>query len=723
MFNDSFARASEARLCHAFAMKPMAVAMLLATILPAAAQSPSSGEAELGAIVVSGSREGSSRRKTPAAIDVIPEKAIEAKRPTFIGEVLNQAAGVYMPDYRNEQHAMSIRHPLTTSAVYLYMEDGLPLRPPGLFNHNALYELNLEGIDRIEVLRGPASSLYGSNAVGGAVNFFTRSALKPARHVLGAQLSDQGYRRLDFGTSTGPLGAEGQQQGLSLSGYVSRKRGGDADFNDADKHSLTLRHDWEWSASARLKTTLTSNHLDTDMPGGLTPEQYRRDPGMSINTFTYRKVHATRLSSTLEGEWNPGGLTAITLFARDNVTDQLPSFRIRGSGNDITGLITNQSFQSVGLDARHRQDVASPWGKLRWINGLQIDHSPMQADETRLAITRNAQGVNVSYVPTGVLRDYEVDVDNQALYSQLEWAPVASVQLVAGLRHDRIGYDYTNRLTPSSTTGAPSEQRRYSQTSPKLGATWQASAWLTVFGNLSRGFTPPEVSSQYGSSLSSPNLKSATFDNVDLGVRWDDLAQARRLELALYQLDGRDEILSYTVAQGQSEPRNAGRTRHSGLEFAASQRWGAWSAALAGSWSRHTYRDYRVSNTLDYSGKDIKAAPRWLANLDLGWQATLQWRLSGVVQHLDGYWVNDANTVRYAGHTLLNLQARWQEGPWEAWLKVNNALNQRHAESASSSYSGSGTYTPSTQDSYSPGALRTFLVGLRYTWGKQGGGL
>jgi outer membrane receptor protein involved in Fe transport len=682
------------------------------------------GDAALDAVVVSASREGGSRRKTPAAIDVITERAIEAKRPTFIGEVLNQAAGVYMPDLRNEQHMMSIRHPLTTGAAYLYMEDGLPLRPPGLFNHNALYELNLEGIDRIEVLRGPASSLYGSNAVGGAVNFFTRSALKPARHVLGGQLSDQGFARLDFGTSTGPMGSDERQQGLSLSGYVSRQRGGDADYNDADKHSVKLRHDWAWSATTRLKTTLTSNLLDTDMPGGLTPQQYQRDPGFSANTFTYRKVRATRLSSTLEGEWNPGGLTALTLFARDNVTDQLPSFRITTDRfNVTTGFITNQSFQSAGLDARHRQDITTPWGKLRWINGAQFDHSPMQADETRLSITRNAQDVNVSFVPTGVVRDYEVVVDNRALYTQLEWVPTPSVQVVGGLRHDDIRYDYTNRLTPSATTGAPSEERRYRQLSPKLGATWQALPGLTFFGNLSRGFTPPEVSSQYGSRLSSPDLTSSTFDNVDLGVRWAEPKHARRLELALYQLDGRDEVLNYTNPQGESAPRNAGRTQHTGLEFAASQRWGAWSMGLAGSWSRHTYRDFRVSNSLDYSGRDMKAAPRWLANLELGWQATPQWRLSGVVQHLDAYWMNDANTVRYPGHTLLNLQARWQQGPWEAWLKVNNALNQRHAEQANSRYIGTGSYSPATQDTYSPGALRTVFVGLRYTWATRAGGL
>ena len=102
---------------------------------------------------------------------------------------------------------------------------------------------------------------------------------------------------------------------------------------------------------------------------------------------------------------------------------------------------------------------------------------------------------------------------------------------------------------------------------------------------------------------------------------------------------------------------------------------------------------------------------------------TPRWRFSGVIQHLDGYWMNDANTVRYGGHTLLNLQARWQEGPWEAWVKVHNALDTRHAESASSSYSGVGTYTPATQDAYSPGAPRTVFIGLRRSWGQAGGGV
>jgi iron complex outermembrane receptor protein len=102
-----------------------------------------------------------------------------------------------MVDLGNEQHTMAIRQPITYNALYLYMEDGLPIRPTGIFNHNSLYEINMSGVRDIEVIKGPASSLYGSNAIGGAVNFITQGP--PAGYA--ANVSVQGdnyhYRRVD----------------------------------------------------------------------------------------------------------------------------------------------------------------------------------------------------------------------------------------------------------------------------------------------------------------------------------------------------------------------------------------------------------------------------------------------------------------------------------------------------------------------------------------------
>ena len=71
---------------------------------------------------------------------------------------------------------MAIRQPITTKPMYLYLEDGVPTRSTGFFNHNALYEVNLPQSGGLEVLKGPGTAMYGSDAIGGVVNVLTRAA-------------------------------------------------------------------------------------------------------------------------------------------------------------------------------------------------------------------------------------------------------------------------------------------------------------------------------------------------------------------------------------------------------------------------------------------------------------------------------------------------------------------------------------------------------------------
>ena len=83
----------------------------------------------------------------------------------------------------------------------------------------------------------------------------------------------------------------------------------------------------------------------------------------------------------------------------------------------------------------------------------------------------------------------------------------------------------------------------------------------------------------------------------------------------------------------------------------------------------------------------------------------------GIVK-LGSYWMNNLNTVRYEGHTLVNLTATHQlPGGWEVWGQVRNLTDKRYADSASSSFR-SGAYSPNTQNTYAPGAPRSVMVGL-----------
>ncbi|MBB5019992.1 outer membrane receptor protein involved in Fe transport [Chitinivorax tropicus] len=656
-------------------------------------------------IVVTGSRTATRLKDTPASIGKISEAALARTKSTFIGEALNQVSGVYMPSLGNEQHSMSIRMPLSMSAYYVYLEDSIPIRPVGIFNHNALYELNLPGAASIEVIKGPASSLYGSNAVGGAVNFLTRPPTTAPEADIAVQASNNGFRRADVELSAG-------QDDLSwrAAAYHARSDGGDADFNSFEKTSATLRADWRLSPRTLLVSTLTHNRLRTDTPGGQKPSDYETRPQFSQHTFTWRDVRASRLTSTLRGNWNAGGETAISFFARDNDTNQLPNFMIFNTGNTTaSGRQNDNHFRSLGMDVRHRQK----WHDWVWIVGATLDRSPNDYNEQNLSVVRDPlSGRYTRYQVIGQRRDYQVILHNQAAYSQLEWQLMPTVRLVGGLRHDAIRYDYRNHLPPSATTGAPSETRRFHRTSPKLGAIWNITPALDTYINASQGFIPPEVSSLYG-SLDVPNLKPAQYDNFEIGTRYQH--GDWRWDLAAYQLSGQDEQVSYTLMPGKSEPRNAGRTRHRGLEFGVG--WKAHSSLhlrASGSLATHRYLSYAASPALDYSGKDMPQAPKWIANIEASWRPTEGTHIGLEAQRVSKWWMDNANTARYPGHTLWHLRASQDIGPWQLWTKWMNLGNKRYAENATSSYSGVGPRNPEAQDIYVSGEERTVFVGVRY---------
>ena len=113
----------------------------------------------LDSLVVTATREAKPQQEVAESIAVTTSEDIEFVAPTHPADVLNRTAGVHINNLGGEGHMTSIRQPITTGGVYLFLEDGIPTRPTGLFNHNALYEINLPQADRIEVIKGPGSAL------------------------------------------------------------------------------------------------------------------------------------------------------------------------------------------------------------------------------------------------------------------------------------------------------------------------------------------------------------------------------------------------------------------------------------------------------------------------------------------------------------------------------------------------------------------------------------
>ncbi|TXK48747.1 TonB-dependent receptor [Pontibacter qinzhouensis] len=656
-------------------------------------------------VVVSASREAQVRTDAPVAISAISKEVLLETKPTSLEQVLNKVSGVYMVNLGNEQHTMAIRQPIGYKSLFLYLEDGIPIRTGGNFNHNALIEINMASLKTIEVIRGPASSLYGSEAIGGAINFITQAPSQVFTARLQAEASDRGYRRTDFSVSN-TIG----KLGIYVAGYYATQRNGIIEHSDFDKLALTLRTDYALSDRTKLVSTASLIDYETEQTGGLDSKRFYAKEYSSLHTFTYRKVNAFRLRSTLEHDWDQTNSTRVTAFYRNNSIGQNPFYAIRNNAANpliAKGEINEDAFQSFGLLAQHRKSFSFLNAQL--IGGLSADYSPAAYVAEEIAIDRDDAGKYIQYAKSDVLlTNYEAQLLNTAAYAQFELNPVNRLKALAAIRYDRLDFDFNNHLEPGAFSGAPDERNGFNSLTPKLGLTYDLGKGMGLYGNYSAGFTPPQISELYR-GVQVPTLKPASYYNHEAGG-WISFAQATGyLDLSVYQLDGQNEIVSVRLDDGSYENQNAGKTRHRGVEYTLRyQPAEAIAFRFSGTNARHTYLDF-VERGIDFSGKEMATAPRFISNTELtykpafvsGLRMSLEW------QHLGKYFLDPANTERYSGYDLLNARLGYSISGFEVWINMLNLTNQLYATTADKYAYG---------HSYRQGSPRTTHIGIAYNF-------
>ena len=455
---------------------------------------------DLQPVVVTGSRTARARAETPLAIAAISAADLQATKPNLLSDALNRTAGVYMADLGNEQHAMSIRQPISYKPFYVYLEDGVPIRPAGLFNHNALIEVNMAAADQIEIVRGPGSALYGAGAIGGAVNVSTPTPSAAPLGEAALRTNGNGYGRADLEMS-GTVG----DVGLYAGGYLAGQRGGFREHSDYEKASLTVRADralGDW----RLTGTASFNALTTDTDGSLDSTNFFGSGVTSLQTFTDREVRAGRASLRLDRVWNGRQRTTATLFGRANRVGQTPHYRLRLNRGDpslASGEVNDNTFRSLGALAQHE----AVWERARVLVGGLVDLTPSGYVARYLDVRRDpATGVFTGSTETdSLLTDYDIRLTNLAAFAQGEVEPARHLKLVAGVRVDRVGYALENHLPPGSFSGAVDRSDTFARVTPRVGAVYALAPQTAP----TRGaaFSRPRPASSTAASRSRPSAR------------------------------------------------------------------------------------------------------------------------------------------------------------------------------------------------------------------------
>jgi iron complex outermembrane receptor protein len=607
--------------------------------------------------------------------------------------------------------------------LYLFLEDGLPIRATGFFNHNALYELDLPMAGGIEVTRGPGSALYGSDAIGGIVNMLTRAPSAEAGFGASLDLGSYGWRRIMIEGDTG----EGAWGKLRAGANITHSDGW-RDRTSYDRQSIDARWDVTTASGIRIKTLLALGRIDQDTGANspLVYDDYRRDPKRNNFPIAYREVEAARVSAQIEKEFG-NGLLSVTPYVRDNRMELLASFSL---SYDPTVYVTEN--QSYGALLKWRHDFPN-FMRARIIGGFDVDVSPGAREEHRLDLTTSGSGATRVYSDYRVgtlIYDYDVTFRSYSPYLHAEFSPLERLRVTAGLRYDALSYDFDNHIADSAIQGAatafygqaPDVDVDYDRVSPKLGVTYELSDTMNVYASYNTGFRIPSESQLFRPSVA-PNANEAAsrallalqlkpIEATQVEIGWRATFDRWSLDLTAFELIKRDDLVSRRdLATNISTNVNAGKTSHRGIEAGLGiEILPSLRLDAALSYTRHKYEDWATA-TADYSGNDIENAPRVMGNTRLSWTPTSDVSAQFEWIHIDEYWLeasNSSNFPRYDGHDLFNVRASWQITPSiSVFGRIYNIGDTRYADSAQIS---------SNTPVYSPGLPRTYFAGVDVRW-------
>ncbi|MGB9992954.1 TonB-dependent receptor family protein [Massilia sp. SM-13] len=687
---------------------------LAALCAAAAGAAQAQTEDMAGVVVVTANRNEHASINVPAAIDVIGADRIrDGQMRVNASEALVAVPGLvvqnrqnYAQDLQISSRGFGARSAFGVRGVRL-IADGIPATMPDGQGQAATF--NLDRAQRIEVLRGPFSALYGNHA-GGVVQLFTEDGKAPSSVETAVMGGSDGTRKVD-------ISAQGRQDGF---GYVL-----DASRFDTDgyrEHSAARRDQTyaklSFEPSTQSKLTVVASGLrqkDTQDPLGVQWATWLRDPRAgeidASDTASPKRTFAERYNTRKSIDHQQIGATYDQHFGEN----RLRVMAYGGNREVIQYQSFSRAFQAppthsggvVDFD-RDFHGAAISWldvrrfasGVLRTTVGVDFDHS---SDDR----SGYENFVGATFGVRGALRRDEKDVvSNTDPYVQTEWQSGAW-QLSAGLRHSRVKVEVNDHFLGN---GNDSGNLTFVRSTPVVGVLYKAAPSLNLYASAARGFETPTLNELFYSGTGAGfnfGLRPARSKHLELGAKMQ-LDERTRMDVAVFEVRTRDELVVDVSSGGRTSYRNASKTLRQGVEVSAdSDLGGGFSARLALTALRAVY-DQAFGAVQE--GSRLPGVPRGTAFGELAWKEQ-NGRFGAALEAVANtrVYVEDSNSEKAApGYGVLNLRANASQRSrgwfFREFIRLNNLLDK--------TYVGSVIVGDSSKRYYEAAPGRTWQAGI-----------
>lgn len=631
------------------------------------------------------------------SISILDAESIERVSADHPAEVLNTLPGVNIHINSGQEHLLAIRSPVLTGGAgqgsFLILENGVPTRSPAFGNVNSLLEPHHETAEAIEIVRGPGSAKYGSNAVHGLVNVILADPSGEAFKQLNASYGSLGRYKGDIVFDQGYLG----RASLSAQKDVGWRDDTDVLQLKGSGVAETVFKGWNvtaWGSASYLEQETADFIQGTDAYEDRDLARANDDP------LAYRDAWSARGAIRLERE-QYGGTLSFTPFARIQQMDFRQHFL------PYRGFEEND-HKAIGLMTRYDRELSET---VTFRTGLDIDFASGYLEELQPEPFGFFPGD--SRFPSGLHYDYTVVTQVGALWSEIDLKLSEQLTVFGGLRGEVHAYDYETDA-PVGINGrfnVPADRTDdFDFITPKLGVVYEASDTLSLYANYARGSRAPQASDLYRlqSRQGTAEAEVETLDSFEVGLRGRALGGNLVFDVAAYTADKDNFFFRDSDGLNVTD----GSTRHQGIELAAN-----WSLSeqftLGGnvSWSDQTYtfdRFGEAGNEIIRDGNQIDTAPEWLANIALTWSPNEEASVQLSADYVGEYFTNAANTQDYPGHLITNLRGNYSvNDALEAFVIVRNLTDEVYADRADFAFG---------DERYFPGEPLNVTFGIRKTF-------
>ena len=707
------------RVTRHFVSSAVWCALLLGSVT-ARAQQPV--PATLAPVVVTATRVDTPAFDVPASIDRLDGDALRnARAQVNISEGLGGVAGLLARDRQNYAQDVQIsirgfgaRSTFGIRGVRVFV-DGIPATLPD--GQGQVSHIDLSSVERIEVLRGPFSALYG-NASGGVLQVFSEEGRGPPSVSFSLAGGNDGALRLGTALS-GSQGAFGYNASAS-----EFRTDGSRDHSAAERGIGNLKLTWRPDDASQF--TLIANRValpKAQDPLGLTRAQFDADPRSvdptALSFDTRKTVSQTQGGLIYERRLDAVNALRVLVYGGHRDTEQFQAIPVATQANvKHPGGVISLGRDYSGTDLRWTAKTSLAELPTTLIVGLAYD----TLREHRIGL-QNFVGTTLGV--EGALRRDEInDVSNIDEYLQASIQLSSAWSVNAGVRHSSVRFTSSDAYivagNPDDSGGA-----RYGATLPVVGVMFAASDEVHLYATAGRGFETPTLNELAyrpgGATGLNFDLKPDYSNSAEFGVktRWGGVGT---LNAAVFATRTTDEIVTLSNVGGRATFQNAGSTRRLGLELSWANRFAGDLQAQA-AW---TLLDARYRETFTTcaatpcatptltipAGNRIPGTARTSLFAALGWMPPQGWRAGIEARWLGDVQVNDANSDAAAGFGVIGAYAGYllRGGPWElnAFVRGDNLLNRSYAGSVIVN-EGNGRY-------FEPAPGRTWLAGVSGTF-------